>query len=128
MSRRAHKIGRSAPAAGSVATDVSRQFEQLTEIVGGGAPLDSMARARALGIVALLERVLTNGAAQRTLERLRELVDGHESGRGALPRGEGERGERLVAVLDEVRGAIYDERPEAAGERLRRREELAETH
>lgn len=123
MKRRSHKISGAGPPGRGVEPDVSRQFEQLTEIVGRGAPLDSMARARALGIVALLERTLNNGAALRTLERLRELVGDHESGRDAAPRTEGDRGERLVAALDEVRGALYDGRAPA-----RRREEPVETH
>lgn len=123
MKRRALKKSGAGPPGRGADVDVSRQFEQLTEIVGGGAPLDSMARARALGIVALLERALNNGAALRTLERLRELVGGHESARDAAPRADGDRGERLVAVLDEVRGAIYD-----GLEPTRRRDDPVETH
>lgn len=123
MKRRSLKNSGAGPPRRGSDPDLSRQFEQLTEIVGGGAPLDSMARARALGIVALLERTLNNGSALRTLERLRELVGGHESARDAAPRFDGDRGARLVAALDEVRGAIYDGRDLA-----RRRDEPAETH
>lgn len=106
MNRRAHEPAGAASRARGADPEVSRQFEQLSEIVGGGAPLDSMARARALGIVTLLGRALKNGAAQRTLEQLRELVGGHGSGRDAAL--DADRGARLVATLDEVRAAIYD--------------------
>jgi hypothetical protein len=105
-----------------VDAEVSRQFEQLSEIVGRGAPLDSMARARALGIVALLERRLHNGAAQHTLERLRELVGDHESGHDGTP-AESDRGARLVAALDDVRGILYDAKAPA-----RQRRDVLETH
>lgn len=122
MTRRAHSNAGAAPPGRRVDAEVSRQFEQLSEIVGRGAPLDSMARARALGIVALLERTLKNGAAQRTLEQLRELVGDHESGRDGTP-SESDRGARLVAALDDVRGVLYDGKDLA-----RRRDDARDTH
>lgn len=122
MTRRAHVNSGAAPPGRRVDAEVSRQFEQLSEIVGRGAPLDSMARARALGIVALLQRTVQNGAAQHTLERLRALVGGHETGHDCVP-GEADRNARLVAALDDVRGIIYDAKAPS-----QRRRDVLETH
>ena len=59
---------------GYSASEVRRQIEALCDLIGSGAPLDGMSRARALGLVLGLERKLPDADSRGLLHELRGMV------------------------------------------------------
>jgi len=67
---------------GSAASEVRRLIEALCDLIGSGAPLDGMSRARALGLVLGLERKLPDADSRGLLHELRGRVRAGERSPG----------------------------------------------